>query len=286
MKRGQFIKNIIGLFGLSVLPVSLFRQYQNIYLLQSFIRGFQYYEGPKLLAQMHEGDLLELVREPHNPHDGYAIALHFNQHRIGYLPRENNEIVSRLLDANAVELHAEITHLNKAAASWENVSVAIYLLKEWKESLPDYALYLTQLETPHYRSLQYAGKKTARVYYDDTGEDITDADDWYEALVENSKDDGIYDIIHNGFGSGEVMNDAVQQSKIVINRKRLPADLQIDEVVKAIDNTVVALDEAFDDKGFVVANVNRLATLSYRLSSFQQVADAKGQIFYEAILKS
>lgn len=98
MKRSDFVKSIIAAIGLSAVPVLFLKQYDKFYLLQFFVRGFKYYEGPNLLDEMHEGDMLELVSEPNNEHDEFAIALHFNSKKIGFVPAERNEMLARLID--------------------------------------------------------------------------------------------------------------------------------------------------------------------------------------------
>lgn len=172
MKRKEFIKNLLGLGAGAVLLPSYtwIKQYDKFYLLQSFVRGFRYYEGPKLLEEMKEGDMLELVREPQNEYDMNAIALHYNQQKIGYVPAESNEILSKLLDIGLIDLMAEITHLKKEAAAWENVAVAIYVLKEKTGSdiLSGEAQELTTLETPEYYSIKNKGERITRFYYDES----------------------------------------------------------------------------------------------------------------------
>ncbi len=61
--------------------------YKKYYLLQCFVRGFRFYEGPNLLGGMAEGHELELVREPDNEYDDCAIALYWNGKKIGFIPR-------------------------------------------------------------------------------------------------------------------------------------------------------------------------------------------------------
>jgi len=39
------------------------------------LAGFRYGEGAALWLQLREGDALELVREPHNPHDANAVRV-------------------------------------------------------------------------------------------------------------------------------------------------------------------------------------------------------------------
>lgn len=75
MTRPDLIKAIITLFGASVLSQNIGLQQQKIYLLQTFIRGFKLCDGPRLPASMKEADLLNLIREPHNPPDANYLAV-------------------------------------------------------------------------------------------------------------------------------------------------------------------------------------------------------------------
>jgi hypothetical protein len=282
MKRTEFLKKIIGLFGVGVIPAALLKQYKKLYLLQCFVRGFRFYKGPSLLQEMKEGALLELVREPDNEHDDCAIALHFNNEKIGYIPAEDNATLSRLMDAGVVELLAEITHLQSEAATWENVHVAIYVLKE-DTDLPPAATYLTILETPGYYTLKHAGDKISRLSR--RGKKIMDGEDFYEALVEHSRTDEVYDLIHNDIESPEKMEEIVDESLLLINRKKLPVDLQSDNVIYAFDEGMVELDNAFDESGYIVAQVDRVAELSARIQKFVPVKDKNGQVFFEVQFK-
>ncbi len=282
MQRSDFIKGIIGFLGISALPASMVKQYHRYYLLQSFVRGFRFYEGLKLLDEMHKGDLLEMLREPANEYDPNAIALCFNQHKIGFIPKEDNDILSRLMDADVVKLQAEITHLNKEAKAWENVHIGVYVLKETNEPITENAKYLTVLETPHYRTIKMNSQKTADVYFtDDEEEDILDADAFYETMVENSKDNSIYNFLHIDFESGQNLLQVINEGRMIVNHRHLPEDLKIDKVIKALDEGVIGLDAYFDKSGYVVANVNRVAGLSARINKVANVLDKAGRIFYE-----
>ncbi len=270
------------MFGISVLPKEMLSSYRKIYLLQCFVRGFRFYEGTKLLTQMKTGNLLEMVREPNNEHDDCAIALHFNNQKIGYIPAEQNEMLSRLMDAAVTELLAEITHLEPAAAAWENVCVAVYVLKK-DDEVPTQAEYLTELDTPHYYTLKQRDDKIIRIAQKEKR--ILDGDDFYEALVENSKTDEVYDLIHNDIGSPQAMEDIVNESLLVVNRKKLPADLQADKLIQAFEEGMVELDNSFNENGYVVAEINRIAELSARIKKFLPVKDKKGEVFWEVVFK-
>lgn len=153
MNRSGFLKQLIASIAIGKLPVSLTRNFRKIYLLQCFVAGFRHYEGMKLLNSMKEGDLLELIREPENAYDDCAIALHLQGKKIGFIPSSVNEMLSYLLDSDALSLFAVITHLEKSSQPWENVAIAVYFVQEVNKNLPVHAGYLTRIEAPHYRTL-------------------------------------------------------------------------------------------------------------------------------------
>lgn len=153
MNRSNFLKQLIASIAIGKLPVSLTKDFRKIYLLQCFVAGFRHYEGMQVLGNMKEGDLLELVREPGNEYDECAIALHWQKKKIGFIPANINEMLSFLLDAEALSLFAVITHLEQTTQPWENVAVAVYFVQEVNKDLPAHASHLTRIEAPYYRTL-------------------------------------------------------------------------------------------------------------------------------------
>ena len=287
MNRIDFIKNVFGLFGASVLPINAFQEYEKIYVLQCFVRGFKYYEGPKLLNIMTNGSSLQLVREPNNKYDEDAIKLVYNNKKIGYIPAEENSLLSKIIDANLLELVAEISHVEPNAATWENVHIAIYVLKV-KETNNNQYIHLTQLETPYFHSFKNDILfKTNDTYYKTSNEEnyVMDADEFYEAMVENSETDDVYSIIHNTFENGDKMEEALKQQKFVIQTQKLNLELKADNVIKAFDDSIILLDDTFGDKGYVMANINRVAELSPKIDRFEEIIDKAGRTFYEIVFK-
>ena len=150
MNRSGFLKRLIGVPGLGFLSVAEVAASQKAYLLQTFVAGFRYYKGLKVLPFMQEQDIVELRREPGNSHDKFAIALYWQQEKIGFIPADSNEVLARLIDAKALRIIGAITHLELQAQSWENVAIAVYFITDLK--IPE---YLTKLQTPEYTSLPY-----------------------------------------------------------------------------------------------------------------------------------
>ena len=100
---------------------------EAISLCRCFIAGFQFHQGPALLSTLTAGQQLALKREPANPHDDLAIAVHTaSGSKIGYLPQRLNEIPATLMDSNR-PLSAVISAVLPKAPPWEAVEVEIRL---------------------------------------------------------------------------------------------------------------------------------------------------------------
>ncbi len=73
---------------------------QEIYLLGTYVAGTSYVDDIESIEQeIVSGDLLELRREPGNPYDPMAIlVLDPHGRKMGYVPRESNKVLARLMD--------------------------------------------------------------------------------------------------------------------------------------------------------------------------------------------
>lgn len=286
MTRAKFLKNLIGLYGVASLPIDLVKQYQKVYLLQCFVRGFSYYDGPKMIAELNTSGLLEMVREPDNEYDECAIALHFNSRKIGFIPMESNEVLSVLLDTKLLKLQAEITHIEPDAQSWENVFVAIYALTEIENNAAKELLVpFTIAESPHYYTLKSPNNTYTQVLIDDNDE-ILDGDTFYQTLVDNSSDDSVYDLIHNSFEHDNELETAVNESRIVIQKNKIPSTINSIDLEAKVNNTTINIENTFKENGYIVANINKIATIPDKISSFIKILDKNGKQFFEVIFKN
>ncbi|WP_165226472.1 HIRAN domain-containing protein [Aquisphaera insulae] len=93
------------------------------------IAGFQYHDGPEILEDLMTGLVLTLVREPKNPHDRRAVALRWGGYHLGYVPRDRNPTIARLLDQGA-PLEGRIIELNPDGDNepWKAVRVSVFLI--------------------------------------------------------------------------------------------------------------------------------------------------------------
>ena len=286
MTRGNFLRNLIALYGIASLPLDMVKQYQKVYLLQCFVRGFQYYEGPKIISKINKSGLLEMVREPKNKYDENAIALHFDNQKIGFIPRESNEILSVLLDTKILNLQAEITHIEPNAANWESIYVAIYVMNEITEAtIKENIEPFTILETPHYYTLKSNQNIYTRVYFEEENE-ILNGEDFYQTLVDNSSTDEVYDLIHQSFGNAKEMEEVVNQSRIVVRKETVPKEVSLHQIEAKFNNQVIQIDNMFKEDGYIVANVNKIALIPDKIRRFEKLIDKHGSLFYEVVFKN
>jgi len=281
MNRAAFIKNLALLFGAGHLPADMFIHYQKIYLLHFFVRGFKFYQGPKIIDQINQNGLVHLVREPDNEYDLNAIAVYFENQKIGFVPAESNEVLRRILDAKLLDLQAEITKIEPDAQTWEQISVAIYALKPVDTDTPK---HLTQVEALQYYTLKNGTDQYSRIYFE---EEMIDGATFYEELVANSSTDGIYDVIHAGFDSSNELEYAVNNSRIVIKKESgINQDLEYPHLFETLNNQILEINNAFDEDGYVVANIEQLSKIPDQIKAFVKKTDHKGQVFFEVILKT
>jgi HIRAN domain len=105
-------------------------QTQSRILLQhGAVHGFRHYDGKAVWNEMKVHDLLSLVREPENPYDAKAVRVDWQGHKLGYVPRDDNVDLARLID-NGNRVEARITQLTKGRRPNNRVQLEIYLPME------------------------------------------------------------------------------------------------------------------------------------------------------------
>lgn len=74
------------------------------------LAGFGYHAAAGVWRELRVGDRLELAREPQNPHDRNAVAVLWQGHKLGYVPRRDNAALAWGLD-RGTRLRARISAL-------------------------------------------------------------------------------------------------------------------------------------------------------------------------------
>lgn len=105
-----------------------FKPFQkDILLFETYVAGTSYIDGIEDLEEYLEiGDHLEFFREKENIYDENAIEVLNSDHvKIGYIPKKDNIIFARLMDAGKL-LFGKI--INKEfKGEWVKIEIEIYL---------------------------------------------------------------------------------------------------------------------------------------------------------------
>lgn len=99
---------------------------QEIFLLECHVAGTMFRKLADIESSLAAGNILTFKREPDNTHDKLAIEIFDQEDRsLGYVPRKNNEILARLMDAGKL-IFGKIESVEKID-QWMKIEVRIYM---------------------------------------------------------------------------------------------------------------------------------------------------------------
>lgn len=100
---------------------------KDIFLFDTYVAGTTHIEGiEELEPHLNVDDRLEFFREPDNQYDKQAIVIKtIDGVKIGYVPKQDNVIFARLMDAGKL-LFGKITSKEKKG-SWVKIYIKVFL---------------------------------------------------------------------------------------------------------------------------------------------------------------
>jgi len=100
---------------------------RQIYLISARIAGAYYVDGiHDLIEKIKAGAKLRFIRETDNKYDKLAILVKDqNNNKLGYVPREKNPILARLMDAGKL-IYGTVKTINNDD-SYINIEMEIYM---------------------------------------------------------------------------------------------------------------------------------------------------------------
>ncbi len=119
---------IVGLLHSKVNGLSVPKPFErDIYLFDSHVAGTSFMEGiEELEPHLKIDDRLDFFREPDNKYDPQAIVIkNTDGVKIGYVPKEDNVIFSRLMDAGKL-IFGRITN-KEMKRKWLKIDIRIFL---------------------------------------------------------------------------------------------------------------------------------------------------------------
>ncbi len=94
------------------------------------IAGFTYNEGALVFNEIKIGKELNMVTEPENHYDKNAVALYFNDTKLGYIPRSCNRAIGKVLNAGCNIFKAVVQKIDPEAYPEDQVHVIVYIEKK------------------------------------------------------------------------------------------------------------------------------------------------------------
>ena len=129
---------LMGMPDLTILPGIPYppgdSQQYRISLMDCRVAGAQYQSLDNVKKLLYHRAPLKLVREQHNKHDEYAVAIYFEDddnrsYKIGYVPRSLSRVIAVIMDAGWSDIfEAEIDGFKMSANKTENIDMSIYVL--------------------------------------------------------------------------------------------------------------------------------------------------------------
>ena len=121
-----------------------------------YVRGVRYRDlPPDYLEALATPSPLDLVREPDNRHDRKAIAVYHEARKLGYLPREDNLVLAKLI-RRGLPVAARLVGVNPGEASHHQLAVEVALLYPPHPTTDE---RLVAAETDRYAGLARVGAK-------------------------------------------------------------------------------------------------------------------------------
>ena len=107
-----------GAISIDVMP-------KEILVLECLVAGTSFRKLDKIEPAIKSEVKLGLKREPGNEHDLFAVALWFDETKIGYIPRDKNEVIARLLDAG--KSFFAVLSAKEWEGNWLRLDIKVYL---------------------------------------------------------------------------------------------------------------------------------------------------------------
>jgi hypothetical protein len=99
---------------------------ENQFYSTFYIAGFTYWNGLEVFDDLKIGTQLRLEVEPSNGHDPNAVKILYKETMLGYIPRGENEEISKFLQLDYADLfNTRINRINPDAHPEKQISVVV-----------------------------------------------------------------------------------------------------------------------------------------------------------------
>ena len=107
-----------GAISIDVMP-------KEILVLECLVAGTSFRKLETIEPELKSEVKLSCKREAGNEYDKFAIGLWFNDTKVGYIPREKNEVIARLMDGG--KSFFAILQAKEWEGNWLRLDIKVYL---------------------------------------------------------------------------------------------------------------------------------------------------------------
>ena len=129
--KNQIVKispELLEMMG-SQLPNSLQPFSREIFLLDIVVAGTTHCNKiDKVYPLLEKGLILRMQRHPRNRYDKQAIGIYYEKVRIGWVPRQLNLVISRLMDAGKA-FFCRIENVSLVDNHWVKIEAKIFMVE-------------------------------------------------------------------------------------------------------------------------------------------------------------
>ena len=125
MQRADFLKVLgLGAAGI-ILPGIQNLGSKKIKIYDNYLKGIAHYDYKNVMEFIKEGDEVSLKRDFDNHHDSFAIEVHFEKRKLGYIAAYENIVLANLLE-QGVGLKAFVSKKHKSGSQYNDVAIEVY----------------------------------------------------------------------------------------------------------------------------------------------------------------
>ncbi len=110
------------------------RQEMKRHLANFHIAGFGYWDGCEAFEYLKIGTRLDFVREENNQFDPYAVAIYYKNYKLGFIPRDSNQEISKYLDMGWDDLYEiRVTRITPDVHPESQVEVVVHIRRNTRK---------------------------------------------------------------------------------------------------------------------------------------------------------
>jgi hypothetical protein len=121
--RGKFAHGILSLLGLKPGTIPGAKGAKKV-LYEGYIANYQYHKGQQLEHLFEPGTPFELKHEPENPFDEDAVAVFYQNNKIGFVPQSSNVPIAQKLKQGR-PVRAKVARMLPHEEPWARVHVQV-----------------------------------------------------------------------------------------------------------------------------------------------------------------